>query len=74
MFLWGRLASGMNARELLKVALEEKVMFVPGDYFFSGNPDPQALRLSFSMITPEKADEALRRLALAIERVGRAVA
>ena len=39
MFLWGRLAGGVDARPLLAAALERDVAFVPGDAFYTGEPD-----------------------------------
>lgn len=72
MFLWGRLTNGLSAKTLLEYALGEKLMFVPGAYFFSGTPDESTLRLSFSMITSQTADEALVRLSRAVQKAERA--
>ncbi len=47
--------------------LQKKVVFVPGDVFFADNPESNALRLSYSMLTEESADEAGRRLARALQ-------
>jgi len=44
------------------------VMFVPGKYFYCEIPDLSSVRLSFSTITPSLADEAVKRLAIAIQR------
>ena len=36
LFLWARMPEGMDAEELLEIALEEKVAFVPGHAFYPG--------------------------------------
>lgn len=68
MFLWGRLKNGLSAANLLNFAIEHKVVFVPGAAFYSDNPDPCAIRLSFATIAPEMAREAAIRLAKAIDQ------
>ncbi|MBQ0832726.1 PLP-dependent aminotransferase family protein [Marinobacter sp.] len=68
MFLWGRFSNGLDASLVLKQALSHNVMFVPGKYFYSGTPDLSSIRLSFSTITPSLADEAVKRLAIAIQK------
>jgi 2-aminoadipate transaminase len=74
MFLWVRLPAGHDATELLPVALDHHVAFVPGAPFFAGEPDPGALRLSFTTHTPEEIGEGLRRLAGALGETGRGAA
>ena len=39
MFLWGRLADGRSATDLLPKAVEQGMAFVPGEPFYSGPPD-----------------------------------
>ncbi|WP_417520276.1 PLP-dependent aminotransferase family protein [Marinobacter sp.] len=68
MFLWGRFSNGLDASLVLEQALNHHVMFVPGKYFYSGTPDLSSIRLSFSTITPALADEAIKRLATAIQQ------
>ncbi len=50
MFIWARLAEPLRASELLPLAVEQGVAFVPGSAFYPQNPDLQSLRLSF--VTP----------------------
>jgi 2-aminoadipate transaminase len=54
MFVWARLPAGLKAIDLLPMAVEQGVAFVPGSAFFAENPDPRSLRLSF--VTPGLAD------------------
>ena len=51
MFLWARLPEGMNAQELLPLAVEKGVAFVPGAAFYNDHGDPRTMRLSF--VTPD---------------------
>lgn len=69
MFLWGRLAGGVDARALLAAALERGVAFVPGDAFYTVDPDPATLRLSYATATPGELGEGARRLALALDDI-----
>lgn len=68
MFLWARLPKGVDATKLLKYAIEAEVVFVPGAAFYVGMPEVETLRLSFATITDQIADEAGRRLAVALDR------
>lgn len=63
MFVWLQLPAGLDGAHLLKVALaEERVAFVPGAPFFAVDPQPNTLRLSYSLPSPEDIDEGVRRL------------
>jgi DNA-binding transcriptional MocR family regulator len=66
MFVWARLTGGRDAGELLKRAIEQNVMFVPGAAFFVRAPDPRSLRLSFAAPSEAEAFEGARRLAQAL--------
>jgi len=65
MFLWARIP-GVDTTALLAAAVERGVAFVPGAAFFAGPGDPGALRLSYSVATPETLHEGARRLARAL--------
>ncbi|MCB5168516.1 PLP-dependent aminotransferase family protein [Streptomyces bambusae] len=66
MFVWARLPAGHDATALLKEAIAQDVAFVPGTPFFTGEPDPRTLRLSFTTHTPEEITEGLRRLSVGL--------
>ncbi len=51
MFLWARLPEGMNAQELLPLAVDKGVAFVPGAAFYNDHGNPRTMRLSF--VTPD---------------------
>lgn len=70
MFLWVKLPTvngkTMSAVELLPVAVEHNVAFVPGAPFYSHNPDPATLRLSFVTASEEQINTGIALLAKAI--------
>jgi hypothetical protein len=51
----GTFPQPFNATEWLNATLQQGVVFVPGEYFFSDNPDRSTFRLSFATAT-EPAD------------------
>ncbi|MFE7551292.1 aminotransferase-like domain-containing protein [Streptomyces gardneri] len=63
MFIWVNLPEGHDATALLKTAVGHEVAYVPGAPFFSGEPDPGAVRLSFTTHSADEIREGLRRLA-----------
>src|SRR6266702_7085291 len=68
-YFWVRLPEGLSARDLLDVALEEGVAFVPGDAFAIDADHRSALRFSISAPTPDRIDEGVRRLRRAFDRL-----
>ncbi len=54
MFLWARLPKGMKAVDLLPLAVDKGVAFVPGAPFYADHGDERTLRLSF--VTPSALD------------------
>ena len=59
MFFWIRLPEGLNAIELLPLAVDAGIAFVPGAAFYAANPDPRALRLSFVTLTPDQIEKGV---------------
>lgn len=69
LFLWVVLPEGVNAMEVLKSAVQEKVAFIPGFAFFpDGVSGQNTLRLTFATASPQMIEEGIRRLARAIEK------
>jgi len=69
MFLWITLPESISSMELFEYAMEEKVAFVPGDAFYTDNPEPNTLRLNFSNCCEEEIIEGMQRLGNAITRM-----
>jgi 2-aminoadipate transaminase len=68
LFLWVTLPPELNAAEVLKMAIQEKVAFVPGVDFFPNVPQFNTMRLNFSNATLEMIDEGIRRLGVVLNR------
>lgn len=66
-FIWSRLVAGRDATDVLRVALNQGVSFVPGEPFYADLPDRDMARLAFSGLPVELADTAAARLALAVD-------
>jgi len=67
-FLWLTLRDDVDCAELVRVAKDEGVSFVPGvDFLLEGGRS--SLRLSFASVPAERIPEGIDRLARALERV-----
>jgi 2-aminoadipate transaminase len=67
MFLWGVLPERMDAAEVLKVAIERKVAFVPGAAFHACGGGANTMRINFSYPTTEAIREGVTRLGLTLK-------
>ena len=66
LFVWVTLPEGHDAEAILPRAIERGVAFVPGKYFYAGEPDPRTLRVSFATATVAELHEGAARLGAAI--------
>jgi 2-aminoadipate transaminase len=62
LFTWVTLPPYAVAADLLRLAVQRKVAFVPGDAFFTDGSGANTLRLNFSHASPERIDEGMSRL------------
>ncbi len=69
MFLWAELPRGMTAMELFDLAVEDKVVFVPGDPFYVRGEKHRTLRLNFSCTDVNTIDIGIGRLGKAIRKL-----
>ncbi|AUB60135.1 aspartate aminotransferase [Methanobacterium subterraneum] len=69
MFLWVTLPEGMSSMDLFKLAIKEKVAFVPGETFYTENPETDTMRLNFSNCCEEEIIEGMKRLGTAIQKM-----
>jgi 2-aminoadipate transaminase len=67
MAIWVRLPESISASQILMQAMEQRVSFSPGEFFYSCAPRPNTLRLSFTMASPSMIEEAVRRLGAIIK-------
>ncbi|MCD6136083.1 PLP-dependent aminotransferase family protein [Candidatus Bipolaricaulota bacterium] len=66
LFLWVRLPEVIDTEEMFPRALENKVAYVIGNAFYVDGRGRNEMRLSFSLGTPERIREGIRRLAKVI--------
>ncbi len=69
LFLWVTLPEHIKSVDLLKIALEDKVAFVPGGSFHPDGNGQNTMRLNFSFSQPEIIAEGIQRLGRAIRRM-----
>jgi 2-aminoadipate transaminase len=70
MFLWLNLPEEVPARTLLEEAIQQDVVFVPGDAFYpNGSGGQHQVRLSFSNAEAAKIEKGMRGLAEAAKTV-----
>lgn len=62
MFLWLTLSPEINTKELLPLAVDNGVAFVPGEVFYSSEPQQNKMRLNFTHTSPELVPIAVQRL------------
>ncbi|OGR39042.1 MAG: hypothetical protein A2051_00560 [Desulfovibrionales bacterium GWA2_65_9] len=67
MFLWATLPDGISSMELLKLAVAQKVAFVPGEAFHVDGTGGNTLRLNYSNADAATIDEGIQRLARCME-------
>lgn len=69
MFLWGRLPQQLSSMDLFNEAVTQDVVFVPGDPFYTTVEKRSDFRLNFSCVDEATAEEGIKRLAKAIEKM-----
>jgi 2-aminoadipate transaminase len=68
LFLWVTLPEWMDATDLLKEAVAEKVAFVPGSAFFPGGGGHNTMRLNFSNAQDEQIEKGIAALGRVVMR------
>ncbi|MBI5353201.1 MAG: PLP-dependent aminotransferase family protein [Chloroflexi bacterium] len=67
MFLWGMMPENVDAADVLKVAIERKVAFVPGAAFHANGGGANTMRINFSYSRPETIREGISRLGVTLK-------
>jgi 2-aminoadipate transaminase len=67
MFLWGIMPERLDAAEVLRVAIERKVAFVPGSSFHANGGGANTMRLNFSFSSPDVIREGITRLGITLK-------
>ena len=60
---------GIRATDVLKVAVKERVAFVPGAPFYPNGGGENTMRLNFSNAVPEMIREGMARLGKVLHEV-----
>lgn len=68
LFLWVTLPERFDATAIFPKIIEEKVAYVPGEFFHPLGDGKNTLRLNFSFCTPEKINEGIARLGKAFKK------
>ncbi len=68
MFLWLTLPEHIDTKDLLAAAIEQYVVFVPGESFHANGGGSNTMRLNYSYSPAERIEEGVRRLAAAIRQ------
>jgi 2-aminoadipate transaminase len=69
LFLWLTFPAHMNAADILKAAVEQKVAFVPGESFHADGGGQNTARLNFSNAAPDQIEEGVKRLARCLKNL-----
>ena len=67
LFLWGTLPTYLDAKDLLRICLDKKVAFVPGEPFHPTGGGKNTMRINFSNATHDEIETGIKRLGEAIE-------
>ncbi len=62
LFLWGILPEWLDAAQVLEMAIEHKVAFVPGAAFHATGGGHNTMRINYSNASPEAIKEGITRL------------
>jgi DNA-binding transcriptional MocR family regulator len=66
-YTWVTLPEGLDAKEMLPLAVTARVAYVPGTAFYADGQGRSKMRLSYCYPEPERIREGVRRLAGVIE-------
>ncbi|MBN2214051.1 MAG: PLP-dependent aminotransferase family protein [Bacteroidales bacterium] len=66
MFIWATLPDEFDTTELVKYAISEKVIFVPGKTFYVNGEGNHSMRLNFTSSSPDEMEDGMKRLRQAI--------
>ena len=69
MFLWGILPEYMDSAEVLRIAIDRKVAFVPGEAFHATGGGKNTMRLNFSYSSPDTIREGITRLGVTLKEL-----
>jgi 2-aminoadipate transaminase len=69
LFLWVRFPAGLDAVDVLREGIKEKVAFLVGAAFFPDHSNGNTARFNFSNADPAMIREGVRRIGVVLERL-----
>lgn len=69
LFIWVMLPEGVNSKEILEKAIEQKVAFVPGQSFYAHADVTNTFRLNYSNMPEDRIEEGIKRLGVILEEI-----
>jgi len=67
LFTWLTLPEGIDTMDMFPLAKENKVLYIPGEAFYIGEPERNKMRMSFCLPPKEDIFEGIKRLRKTIE-------
>lgn len=69
MFFWLTLKNEVNSMRLFEAAIANNVAFVPGNPFYTGEPETNTMRINFSHSSIETIELGIRRIGESIQKL-----
>lgn len=69
LFIWVTLPENVDAELVFEKGLEKNVAFVPGHHFYVNDGGKNTMRLSYSLLSPERIREGINRLGEVLKNV-----
>lgn len=69
LFLWAKIMKMQDSCQFLKYCQDEKVIFVPGTFFYPDARMSNEMRINFSCAPPDLIEEGIKRMARAVQRI-----
>lgn len=69
MFLWVEIPEFMDAEELLRETIQQRVLFVPGKYFFTNGKGHNTMRLNFTNSSKQQIETGVLVIAEVMEKM-----
>ncbi|HHV64258.1 MAG TPA: PLP-dependent aminotransferase family protein [Peptococcaceae bacterium] len=69
LFIWAKILKTKDSLEFLNYAQAEKVIYVPGTFFYPDGRRSNEMRINYSCSSPEVIEEGIKRLGRAVERI-----
>lgn len=69
MFLWVEIPEFMDAEELLRETIQQRVLFVPGKYFFTNGKGHNTMRLNFTNSSKQQIEKGVLVIAEVMEKM-----